>query len=403
MFQSADTLYPLPDGLRRWDIFCNVIDNFGDIGVCWRLARQLATEYGAQVRLWVDDLAAFHLICPQLDPQLAAQSIAIHDSPDATRIEVCHWLPEFPAACTPGDVVIEAFACRLPASFEEKMAGRSLVPVWINLDYLSAEEWVAGCHALPSPHPRLKLTKYFFFPGFDSRSGGLLRERNLDCSRRQFRATEDEQQAFWHRLGFPTPCADKLLVSFFAYENQALPALLEAWSNNDRPVCLLLPPTRPQAGVEKWLGASLPTGSGQQRGALEIRAIPFLSQPEYDQLLWLCDLNFVRGEDSFVRAQWAGVPLVWHIYPQDEEAHKTKLEAFLSHYRTGLSEQAAQAVHDLHAAWNGFSEPEAIGVHWRSWQKNLPQLKEAADSWQKKLQKQEDLCAALVRFCRSKL
>ena len=24
-----------------WDIFCSVVDNFGDIGVTWRLARQL--------------------------------------------------------------------------------------------------------------------------------------------------------------------------------------------------------------------------------------------------------------------------------------------------------------------------------------------------------------------------
>ncbi len=402
MSQSPAPFCHLPDRLRRWDIFCNVIDNFGDIGVCWRLARQLATEYGAQVRLWVDDLAAFRQICPQLDPLLPAQPIAMDDSPGAEPIEVCHWLPEFPD-CPPGDVVIEAFACRLPDSFEEKMAACSPAPIWINLDYLSAEDWVASCHALPSPHPRLKLTKFFFFPGFDSCSGGLLRERNLEITCSQFRASTDDQHAFWRRLGFLPPSASTTLVSLFAYENPALPALLESWSSHVCPVCLLLPPTRTQTVVEKWLGALLPPGNSQQRGALGIRAIPFVSQPEYDQLLWLCDLNFVRGEDSFVRAQWAGVPLVWHIYPQDEEAHKAKLRSFLTLYSTGLPEQAAQAVHDLHAAWNGFSEPDAIGVAWRDWQKNLLLLKEAADSWRKKLQKQEDLCAALVRFCRSKL
>ena len=42
-----------------WDIFCTVVDNYGDIGVCWRLARQLAAEHGFAVRLWVDDLASF--------------------------------------------------------------------------------------------------------------------------------------------------------------------------------------------------------------------------------------------------------------------------------------------------------------------------------------------------------
>ncbi|MBY0444112.1 MAG: elongation factor P maturation arginine rhamnosyltransferase EarP, partial [Burkholderiales bacterium] len=38
----------------RWDIFCRVIDNYGDIGVCWRLARQLSFEHGFAVRLMVD-------------------------------------------------------------------------------------------------------------------------------------------------------------------------------------------------------------------------------------------------------------------------------------------------------------------------------------------------------------
>ena len=27
-----------------WDIFCQVIDNHGDVGVCWRLARELAAR-----------------------------------------------------------------------------------------------------------------------------------------------------------------------------------------------------------------------------------------------------------------------------------------------------------------------------------------------------------------------
>ncbi|MEO7887531.1 MAG: elongation factor P maturation arginine rhamnosyltransferase EarP, partial [Polaromonas sp.] len=41
----------------QWDIFCKVIDNFGDIGVCWRLAADLASR-GHKVRLWVDDASA---------------------------------------------------------------------------------------------------------------------------------------------------------------------------------------------------------------------------------------------------------------------------------------------------------------------------------------------------------
>lgn len=56
-----------------WDIFCSVVDNYGDIGVTWRLARQLAAEHDLDVRLWVDDLAAFVRVCPSADVQLAEQ------------------------------------------------------------------------------------------------------------------------------------------------------------------------------------------------------------------------------------------------------------------------------------------------------------------------------------------
>ena len=41
----------------QWDVFVRVIDNYGDVGVCWRLACGLAAR-GEQVRLWLDDLTA---------------------------------------------------------------------------------------------------------------------------------------------------------------------------------------------------------------------------------------------------------------------------------------------------------------------------------------------------------
>ena len=88
--------------MASWDIFCCVVDNYGDIGVTWRLARQLAGEHGQAVRLWVDDLNAFARLCPEADPALPNQRQA--------GVEVRHWPAQWedtPAA----DVVIEAFAC----------------------------------------------------------------------------------------------------------------------------------------------------------------------------------------------------------------------------------------------------------------------------------------------------
>ena len=379
----------------RWDIFCNVIDNYGDIGVCWRLARQLVAEHGIAVRLWVDALDAFHTLCPTIDPALVTQV--------AEGVEVRAWHSPFPEA-VPGEVVIEAFACQLPESFVQAMSERPQPPAWINLDYLSGEAWVAGCHTLPSPHPRLPLTKYFFFPGFDGQTGGLLRESDLSDQRAVFAASAEQQTALWHILGGEAPAADALRVSLFAYENQAIADLLETWANGEKPVCCLAPATRTRPALEAWAAQTLPAGSIVRRGQLELRAIPFVSQPDYDRLLWSCDLNFVRGEDSFVRAQWAARPMIWQIYPQDDDAHRVKLAAFVDRYVAGLPETEAALLRSTFTDWNDCHNTGRFSTHWWSrYLSALPALRVHAALWQKNLQKQEDLCSNLVRFCRSKL
>jgi uncharacterized repeat protein (TIGR03837 family) len=378
-----------------WDIFCNVVDNYGDIGVCWRLARQLAAEQALAVRLWVDDLNAFQRLCPEIDPHAACQS--------AAGVEIRPW-PAASDDTLPGTVVIEAFACQLPAPFVDRMAACQPPPVWINLDYLSAENWVAGCHTLPSPHPRLPLTKYFFFPGFSSATGGLLRERDLQARRIAFADSAEQQAAFWAALHVPPPAAETLVVSLFAYENPALASLLAIWAAGPGPIRCLAPETRTLADLEAFAGRRLQTGDSFRRGHLEVMILPFVAQPDYDRLLWIADLNLVRGEDSFVRAQWAAKPMLWHIYPQDEEAHLVKLDAFLERYGDGLSAAAAALLREVFQAWNGGSGNGHVSPEsWARWLELLPELRAHADSWAKSLSKQEDLCTSLVHFCRSKL
>jgi len=389
---------------QLWDIFCTVIDNYGDIGVCWRLARQLADEHNLRVRLWVDDLDAFQRICSVVNPRLEQQNV--------NGVDVRHWDKDF-AEIKPGDVVIEAFACRLPESFEEAMARRHVVPRWINLDYLSAEAWVSGCHALPSPHPRLPLTKYFFFPGFDETTGGLLREHDLAEKRGSFCASHEQQADFWQRIGQPPPVADCLLISLFAYENPALPELLDIWADSPTPVCCLAPVTRTLPAIEAFAGRRLQAGDLIRRGQLEIRTLPFVSQDDYDRLLWLCDINLVRGEDSFVRAQWAAKPFLWHIYPQDDNAHRVKLTAFLDRYCADLPEATVAILRQLMRAWNGdrSSGNQPLDTFnalispalWASFLNVLPDLREKAVNWEKIRSKQEDLCTSLFRFSRSTL
>ncbi len=374
-----------------WDVFCKVIDNLGDIGVCWRLARQLAAEYAVRVRLWVDDLDSFRRLCPQLDPTLPIQRLQ--------GVEVRRWDAHF-LPVTPARSVLETFACRIPDAFVEQMAQLTPPPVWINLDYLSAEGWVARFHAQPSPHPYLPLVKYFFFPGFTADTGGLLREQDLRARRGEFITSADLQCDWWRQLGFALPLPGTLLISLFAYDTPAISDLLQAWEVSERPVCCLVPwPCRLPA-IEARAGRPLRAGDIVRCGALEIRLLPFVEQSLYDRTLWLCDLNFVRGEDSFLRAQWAAQPLVWQIYPQADGAHLVKLDAFLRLYCAALPQTTVALLRQFWQAWNAGVVERAL---WTRLAAGLPGLHEHAMRWDEELALQDDLLSRLLRFSSSKL
>lgn len=333
-----------------WDIFCRVIDNHGDLGVCWRLARDLAWR-GERARLWIDDARALAWMAPQ--------------RPES--IELRGW-PADDVDAQPGDVVIEAFGCELPPAFVARMAERRPAPHWINLEYLSAEDYVERSHGLASPQfsgPGAGLTKHFFYPGFTPRTGGLLREPGL-----LERIDAFDGPAWLAERGW-APRPGERVVSLFAYANPGLPALLDALA--EQPTLLLACPGPLQPLVT-------------DRPGLRSIALPYLPQDDYDRLLWACDLNFVRGEDSFVRAQWAGKPFVWLIYPQPEDdAHHAKLEAFMA--RAGLPE----AWRTVWRGWNGLAALPASLT-------GLDQAINHAPNWREHLAAQPDLLTQLKGF-----
>jgi uncharacterized repeat protein (TIGR03837 family) len=353
------------------DIFCTVVDNYGDIGVSWRLARQLAHEHGVAVRLWLDDLASLKRLCPELDARLEQQL--------CREVEVVHWRKEFPQV-QPADLVVEAFACELPSIYVQTMAAQEPKPLWINLEYLSGEDWIESCHKLPSPRPNLPLVKHFFFPGFTPKTGGLLLEGDLLARRDAFRGSPAVLAAFWQGMGLPPPEADELRISLFSYENPAIPELLRAWESAERPITCLVPEGRSLPQVAAYFGAAqAQAGDNWARGQLRVQVLPFVAQERYDELLWACDINFVRGEDSFVRAQWAGKPLIWHIYPQHDGVHMQKLRAFLEKYSAGLPQDAALAVRSLWEGWNG--EGQGAAAAWNDFARRQSMLAEHARFW----------------------
>lgn len=381
----------LPENSRpRWEIFCQVVDNFGDIGVCWRLACDLAQRQDGPVRLWVDDWSVLGRVCPParvIDPDRGGV---------VAGVELRYWGEPFPELA-PAEIVIEAFACELPEAHLQAMARQVRRPVWINLEYLSAEAWVAGCHGLASPHPRLPLVKHFFFPGFDAGSGGLLREAGLLARRDAFVAAPARAAG----RGPEGAAADSLRVSLFAYEQPGLAALIGAWQGGQRTIELLVPESRVLGDLACALGVdALQAGDRLQRGCLGVQVLPFTDQAGYDELLWGCDLNFVRGEDSFVRAQWAAKPFVWQIYPQAGAAHRDKLDAFLGRYLAGVAPAPAAAVTALWQAWNGFgTSAAALAQAWPAFAEAWPALDAHARRWCERLAAGEDLVTRLTRFC----
>ncbi|PKO88508.1 MAG: elongation factor P maturation arginine rhamnosyltransferase EarP [Betaproteobacteria bacterium HGW-Betaproteobacteria-12] len=358
----------MPAMQLHWDLFCRVVDNYGDIGVCWRLARQLAREHGKAVRLWVDDLASLVPICPDCDANLPTQHVQ--------GVEIRRWTENFTVDRV-GAVVIEAFACELPSPYIAAMAATTPKPRWINLEYLTAEPWAESCHGLASPHPSLPLVKHFFFPGFSPATGGLLRETGLP-------------------LPAPHNEPDPLEISLFCYDTAPVASLLAALAATRQPSVCHVPPGKPLTAVTTVLGGAGPW----QLGAARIAPIAFLPLDDYDALLRRCAINFVRGEDSFIRAQWAGRPFVWQIYPQDDAAHHVKLEAFLDRYCAAMDGELATTMRGLFTAWNSGHDIAAL---WPTFVARHQEIARHNAQWARHLAGQTDLTTALVNFAAAKV
>jgi uncharacterized repeat protein (TIGR03837 family) len=352
----------------HWDLFCTVIDNHGDLGVCWRLARQLA-QAGQSVRLWVDDASALAWMAPDA-LRNSLQDIQVLPWAEASEPEL---LARLPAA----DIWIEAFGCTVPEAFVTHAAAtRKQQPAWINLEYLSAESWVPRMHGLPSPvmsGPAKGWTKHFFYPGFTPDTGGLLREANLMSRQQSF------DRAAWRQRHAPGPAPGALLISLFCYEPTVLPHLLTQLAGT--PHHLLVTPGRPLAAVQQVL-SQLPVETMSPLWS----ALPYTDQDGFDEMLWSCDLNFVRGEDSLVRALWAGQPFVWHIYPQEDNAHHAKLEAFLDWLK------APQSLREFHRVWNGIKDAALPSLH----EVMLNEWGDCVMSASQRLLAQDDLLSQLI-------
>lgn len=372
-----------PRPRATWDVFCRVVDNHGDAGVCWRLAVELAAR-GMAVRLWIDDDRALAWMAPE-------GRVGIEVRPWPTTDEAYAV-----AASEPATVVIEAFGCGLPEPCLRQMAlahaspvqASAEPPVWINLEYLSAEPYAERNHRLPSLQGSgvaRGLTSWFFYPGFTAGTGGLLSEVDLLSRQAAFNRT-----AWLAGHGIVLERGERL-VSLFCYANPRVPELLHALSA--RPTLLLTTPGHATDQVAQALAHS------GRRPHLRVQALPWLTQIDYDHLLWSCELNLVRGEDSLVRAIWAGRPFLWQIYPQHDGAHAAKLAAFLARMSASADPALAEAIR--RAAWRWNSLPTTTDdAPWEllTSSTSMAAWESRCASWRTELMAQTDLVTQLMAF-----
>jgi uncharacterized repeat protein (TIGR03837 family) len=310
--------------LKTLDIFCEIIDNYGDIGVVYRTAKELQKIFPeSKIRVFLNRLDEFKKINSQVI-DLPSQNI------DGIEYITFDYLRDNANELLTAQVIIEAFGCQIPEEYMEIAYDNS--ELLINLEYLSAEDWIEDFHLQSSPLGKGKLKKVFFMPGFTEKSGGVIADSNY--LERIQRVLENKELYEKKYLSDIEDRENKIVGTLFSYEKNFTP-LLEDLKKLDKDVVILAMGEKTQDSLRKILkNFSIEDFRNSLKyGKIEIRFLNFLNQEEYEELINIVDFNFVRGEDSFIRAVLTGKPYMWHIYCQEEYAHMDKIEGFLDKYR----------------------------------------------------------------------
>ena len=281
------------------DIFCQVIDNYGDVGVAYRLAREFKRVYpNKKLRFVINQIEELNLIRKSEDIEIILYK-------DISKIE------------NSADLIIESFGCEIPKEYMDKALKN--VKLIINLEYFSAEKWVDDFH-LQESFLGGNLKKYFFIPGLSEKSGGILLDNEFLQRKKK---VEANKEYYLEKFGIKEKY--DLIGSIFSYEKN-FDSLIEELKKLDKKIILLILSEKTQKNFIKYFD------NGNNYDKIKFVKLPFFTYDKYEELLALCDFNLVRGEDSFVRALLLGKPFLWHIYPQDENTHIKKLESFLEKY-----------------------------------------------------------------------
>lgn len=308
------------------DIFCEIIDNFGDIGVVYRISKELKKIFqNVRIRIVLNRLEEFKAINKKVkdtDYQEIDGLICVTEKYVKENIET------FGVS----DVFIEAFGCNVPEEYVKQAKENS--KLWINLEYLSGEKWIEDFHLCESLIDSKTLKKIFFMPGFSEKSGGVIIDSGF-LERMKF--GKENRDEIFKKYFKDFDLKDKFIGTVFSYEKN-FENLLETLKNYEKETVLLLMGEKTQKSFSEILKKNLTEDYGNivKYGKITMIYSDFFSQEEYEEIISASDFNFTRGEDSFVRGIILGKPFMWHIYLQEEKAHMDKIKAFTERVKESI-------------------------------------------------------------------
>lgn len=365
-------------------VLCKVVDNFGDIGVVWRLCCQLSNQikkenFTSKINLIVDDLASFNKICNSVD---ANKSFQIVDN-----INIFNWNDE--KLCydefskNDGEnlsVILEVFQCGRPSwmekiLFEEKLNRTVQI---IMIDYLTAEKYAEDFHCLQSLTRSSKVQKVNFMPGFTNKTGGLIIDSEWE-----------------HFCDYKN---NKTLLCFTYDRNWN--ALANACKKSNNIEKVLIAPGKGYDSLKKSFYSNFIKDSN-----LKIEELSFMNQNEWDKMLKNCGVLFIRGEESMSRACLSGIPFVWHAYPQSDEYQLIKVRALLERMSVHFSVEDFKIIEKVWILINSAEsevEQEVFEKAILDFFDNAEKLVYGFREFALDLRKNGDLCSNLMTFIKNR-
>lgn len=300
-------------------VLCRVVDNFGDIGVVFRLCRALSElKKNLEIRLVVSNLDSFAKISKGIDSAKSFQKFCGWKIFDWNDNELCK--KEF--SRNPPEFILECFQCGRPEWLEEILffPQFNLNVQIVNIEYLTAESWADDFHLLKSGTRSAKIKKINFMPGFTKKTGGLILDKNFMCclSEKKYALNLAKQNLDKKILSEDFSASFKIFVFSYPKNFDFLASAIKEFSLLKK-VLVFIAPGAGSDSVKNSL----------EKFSVDFILLPFMQQEVWDAFLSLMDFSFVRGEDSFSRCCLLGNPFVWNIYPQEDEFHIVKLDAFL--------------------------------------------------------------------------